>query len=149
MSDFKVSDNGDILGQFVVGSNVDGANNTSNTKANVDAGAAGNVKAGRFVSHKGLNVSNFIVDVTAANQNKCIGVALLEAPKAGQECAIQQTRIARVIAGEAITADAPVYAGADGKAATSAVSNMDGAIQGYALTAASGADKYFTVLLSK
>ena len=149
MSDFDYKDNGDELGVFIVGSNVSGANNTSNTKANVDAGAAGNVDANKFVSFDGLTLVNFIVDATASNQNKCIGVAQLEAPKAGQECSVQQSRIARVIAGEAITVNAPVYAGADGRAVTAAVTNMDGAIQGYALTAASAADEYISVLLSK
>jgi len=149
MADFKVSDAGDILGQFVVGSNVDGANNTSNTKVNVDAGAAGNVKAGRFVAFDGLTLVNFIVDVTASNQNKAVGVALLEAPKAGQECSVQQTRIAQVVSGGAIAINDAIYAGADGKAVTAAVTNMDGAIQGYALTAAAGADGFVSVLLSK
>ena len=149
MSDFDYKDNGDELGVFIVGSNVDGANNTSNTKANVDAGAAGNVGANKFVSFDGLTLVNMIVDATASNQNKVIGVAQLEAPRAGQECSVQQSRIARVIAGEAITVNAAVYAGADGTAAVAAVSNMDGAIQGYALTAAGGAGEYISVLLSK
>ena len=149
MSDFDYKDNGDELGVFIVGSNVSGANNTSNTKTNVDLGAAGYVGANRFVSFDGLTLVNLIVDATASNQNKVIGVAQLEAPRAGQECSVQQTRIARVISGAAITVNAPVYAGVDGTAVVAAVANMDSAIQGYALTAASGAGEYISVLLSK
>lgn len=146
MSDFFHRDNGDQLGVFTVGSDI---TDTANTKAAVDAGAAGNVKANRFVSHDGLTLVNLIIDATASNQNKVLGVALLDAPRAGQECSVQQTRIAQVITGEAIAVNAPVYAGAAGKASASAVANMDGAVQGTALTAASGADEYISVLLSK
>lgn len=149
MSDFQSADGGDLLGVFSVGSNVDGANNTSNTKANVDAGAAGLVKANRFVANDGLNLVNIIVDATASNQNKVIGVALLDAPKAGQSCAVQQTRIAQVITGGAVAVNAAVYSNASGEAVNAAVTNMDGAIQGYALTAAAGAGEYISVLLSK
>tara|TARA_R110000822_G_scaffold15369_8_gene52990 strand:+ start:1146 stop:1595 length:450 start_codon:yes stop_codon:yes gene_type:complete len=149
MSDFDYKDNGDELGVFTVGSNVSGANNASNTKANVDAGAAGNVGANKFAAFDGLTLVNFIVDATASNQNKTAGVTQLEVPRAGQECSVQQTRIARVIAGEAVAVNAAVYAGADGTAKIAAVTNMDGAIQGYALTAAAGAGEYISVLLSK
>lgn len=149
MADFEVRDNGDVLGQFTVGSNVSGANNASNTKANVDAGAAGLVQANHFVANAGLTLVNVIVDATASNQNKIIGVALLDTPKAGQECAVQQTRIARVVAGEAITAGVDVYSNASGEAVLAAVTNMDGAVQGRSLTAAAAAGDYFSVLLSK
>ena len=96
-----------------------------------------------------MTLVNFIVDATASNQNKTAGVTQLEVPRAGQECSVQQTRIARVIAGEAVAVNAAVYAGADGTAKIAAVTNMDGAIQGYALTAAAGAGEYISVLLSK
>lgn len=149
MADFEVLDNGDKLGVFTVGSNVSGANNTSNVLANVNAGAAGYVAQGHFVGSRGLTLTNLIVDATPANQNKVIGVALLEAPKAGQECAVQQSRIARVIVGGAVAVDADVFADIQGRAVDTAVADMDSAVQGIALTDAAAAGQYISVLLSK
>lgn len=149
MTDFQYADNGDKIGIFSVGSNVSGTNSDSNTLANVSAGAAGYVDIARFVANAGLTLVNIISDASAANRNKVVGVCQLETPVAGQQCTIQQTRIAQVIAGGVVAADADVYTDAQGRAVDAAVANIDGSVQGRALTAAAAAGEYISVLLSK
>ncbi|MFE9742950.1 DUF2190 family protein [Streptomyces sp. NPDC006477] len=105
--------------------------------------AAGNLTAShyKFVKMSGANIA-----AVASADDKGIGVLQNKPASAGEVGTVMVDGITKVLSSKAIVAGVPVYLAADGRVTDTASATPNFPV-GIAVSAASGADKVFSVLL--
>lgn len=106
------------------------------------------LNGGTDKQYKAVKLSSGKVDATAANGDVVFGI-LQDQPRAGYPCAVRVSGVSKMVAGEAIALNAPVYLdGATGKCLAGSAA-VGARFLGTALAACGGNNELVTVLLAE